>query len=189
MSLSLFSRLPHTAVRRPGLLRQHLVAATSRAASTDSAWAAKWSDATEVIHSDVTHHESGEQLRKLIGTGLLKFTDLRDDPEKFFHAHRVLARHAVDHGPGFWIRFTVQYNLFAGTIVAAGGDGQLDRLAEYQRDEQLGCFGLTEKLAVPDVGQFLYNNVHSLHHKSYITGPWSGLAMHPVEHLFYYSCT
>lgn len=46
------------------------------------------------------------------------------------------------------IRFTVQYNLFAGTIVAAGGDGQLDRLAEYQRDEQLGCFGLTEKLAV-----------------------------------------
>lgn len=58
----------------------------------------------KVIHSDVTHHESGEQLRKLIGTGLLKFTDLRDDPEKFFHAHRVLARHAVDHGPGFWIR-------------------------------------------------------------------------------------
>jgi len=42
---------------------------------------------------------------------------------------------------------------------------------------------------VPDVGQFLYNHVHSLHHKSYITGPWSGLAMHPVEHLFYYSCT
>ena len=58
----------------------------------------------KVIHSDVTYHESGEQLRKLIGTGLLKFTDLRDDPEKFFHAHRVLARHAVDHGPGFWIR-------------------------------------------------------------------------------------
>ena len=34
-----------------------------------------------------------------------------------------------------------------------------------------------------------YSHVHSLHHKSYITGPWSGLAMHPVEHLFYYSCT
>jgi hypothetical protein len=42
---------------------------------------------------------------------------------------------------------------------------------------------------VPDVGQFMYNHVHSLHHKSYITAPWSGLAMHPVEHLFYYSCT
>jgi len=42
---------------------------------------------------------------------------------------------------------------------------------------------------VPDFGQFMYKHVHSLHHKSYITGPWSGLAMHPVEHLFYYSCT
>lgn len=42
---------------------------------------------------------------------------------------------------------------------------------------------------IPDVGQFMYNHVHSLHHKSYITAPWSGLAMHPVEHLFYYSCT
>lgn len=51
-------------------------------------------------------------------------------------------------GINIYNRFTVQYNLFAGTIVAAGGDEQLDRLAEYQRDEQLGCFGLTEKLAV-----------------------------------------
>eukprot|EP00036_Acanthoecidae_sp_10tr_P010849 CAMPEP_0182926030 /NCGR_PEP_ID=MMETSP0105_2-20130417/10789_1 /TAXON_ID=81532 ORGANISM="Acanthoeca-like sp., Strain 10tr" /NCGR_SAMPLE_ID=MMETSP0105_2 /ASSEMBLY_ACC=CAM_ASM_000205 /LENGTH=314 /DNA_ID=CAMNT_0025063903 /DNA_START=55 /DNA_END=999 /DNA_ORIENTATION=- len=42
---------------------------------------------------------------------------------------------------------------------------------------------------IPDVGQFMYDHVHSLHHKSYITAPWSGLAMHPVEHLFYYSCT
>ena len=40
-----------------------------------------------------------------------------------------------------------------------------------------------------DVGQFLYTNVHSLHHKSYNTGPFSGLAMHPVEHLLYYTCT
>ena len=29
------------------------------------------------------------------------------------------AKHA-DHGPGFWIRFTVQFNLFAGTVVALG---------------------------------------------------------------------
>eukprot|EP00051_Salpingoeca_urceolata_P019976 m.295707 g.295707 ORF g.295707 m.295707 type:complete len:319 (-) comp19516_c1_seq8:2234-3190(-) len=40
-----------------------------------------------------------------------------------------------------------------------------------------------------DIGAFLYKHVHSLHHKSYNTGPWSGLAMHPVEHLLYYSCT
>ncbi|CAF1273839.1 unnamed protein product [Didymodactylos carnosus] len=39
-----------------------------------------------------------------------------------------------------------------------------------------------------DVGAFLYRHVHSLHHKSYNPGPWSGLSMHPVEHFFYYSC-
>lgn len=39
-----------------------------------------------------------------------------------------------------------------------------------------------------DVGAFLYRHVHSLHHKSYNPGPWSGLSMHPVEHFLYYSC-
>jgi len=38
-----------------------------------------------------------------------------------------------------------------------------------------------------DVGAFLYRHVHSLHHKSYNPGPWSGLCMHPVEHLIYYT--
>ena len=33
-------------------------------------------------------------------TGLLGHTDLRDHPERFFKAHRLLARHAVEHGPG-----------------------------------------------------------------------------------------
>jgi sterol desaturase/sphingolipid hydroxylase (fatty acid hydroxylase superfamily) len=34
----------------------------------------------------------------------------------------------------------------------------------------------------------LYKVAHSLHHKNVNPGPWSGLAMHPVEHLLYYSC-
>jgi sterol desaturase/sphingolipid hydroxylase (fatty acid hydroxylase superfamily) len=33
----------------------------------------------------------------------------------------------------------------------------------------------------------LYRAVHSLHHKNVNPGPWSGLAMHPVEHLLYFS--
>ena len=33
----------------------------------------------------------------------------------------------------------------------------------------------------------LYRWVHSLHHKNVNPGPWSGLAMHPVEHLLYFS--
>ena len=34
----------------------------------------------------------------------------------------------------------------------------------------------------------LYDHVHYLHHKNVNVGPWSGMAMHPVEHLLYFSC-
>jgi hypothetical protein len=64
---------------------------------------------------------STSQVRK----GTLRFTDIHDDPERFFLAHRLLAKHAPEHGPGFWIRFTVQFNLFAGSVVALGGPQQL----------------------------------------------------------------
>ncbi|MCZ8105070.1 MAG: sterol desaturase family protein [Burkholderiales bacterium] len=33
----------------------------------------------------------------------------------------------------------------------------------------------------------LYDRVHYLHHKNVNIGPWSGLAMHPVEHVLYFS--
>ena len=35
--------------------------------------------------------------------------------------------------------------------------------------------------------KFLYKHVHALHHKNIDIGPWSGLAMHPIEHLLYFS--
>jgi hypothetical protein len=97
-----------------------------------------------------------QALRGLVRSGLLRHTDLRDRPERFFkargatrtihqqlgkrplrllacaassgevgdacfltptararQAHRLLARHAVAQGPGFWIRFTVHYNVRA----------------------------------------------------------------------------
>ncbi len=34
----------------------------------------------------------------------------------------------------------------------------------------------------------LYRLAHNVHHKNTNPGPWSGLAMHPVEHLLYFSC-
>jgi hypothetical protein len=34
----------------------------------------------------------------------------------------------------------------------------------------------------------LYQHVHSLHHRNTDIEPFSGLCMHPVEHLYYYSC-
>ena len=33
----------------------------------------------------------------------------------------------------------------------------------------------------------LYRTVHYLHHKNVNPGPWSGISMHPVEHLIYFS--
>jgi len=33
----------------------------------------------------------------------------------------------------------------------------------------------------------LYRLFHSLHHRNVNTGPWSGISMHPVEHLLYFS--
>lgn len=35
--------------------------------------------------------------------------------------------------------------------------------------------------------QPLYDSIHYLHHANVNPGPWSGLAMHPVEHLVYFS--
>lgn len=34
---------------------------------------------------------------------------------------------------------------------------------------------------------FFYKHFHSLHHRNVNIGPWSGLSMHPVEHLIYLS--
>mmetsp|Transcript_25835 Transcript_25835/g.63574 ORF Transcript_25835/g.63574 Transcript_25835/m.63574 type:complete len:538 (-) Transcript_25835:291-1904(-) len=95
----------------------------------------------------ISYQDSADFLRALVRKGTLRFTDIRDDPERFFLAHRLLARLAPEHGPGFWIRFTVQFNLFAGTVVALGGPAQLAELEAIQRAGQLGCFCLTEKLA------------------------------------------
>ena len=36
--------------------------------------------------------------------------------------------------------------------------------------------------------QFLYKYIHSLHHRNTDIEPFSGLAMHPIEHLYYYTC-
>ncbi len=35
----------------------------------------------------------------------------------------------------------------------------------------------------------LYRFAHAIHHKNIAVGPWSGLAMHPLEHLLYFSST
>lgn len=103
--------------------------------------------AQNVHYLDISFEVSSGNLRDLLRKGLLKMTDLRDDPAYFFEAHRVIAKHAEDLGGGFWTRFTVQFNLFAGTVLAVGNKSQVNQLEEMQAKGELGCFGLTEKFA------------------------------------------
>lgn len=99
------------------------------------------------LGSSIHYSASADRLRKLLQEGPLKLTDLREAPEKFFAAHSVLSEYATQVGPGFGIRFTVQFNLFAGTIIALGNSQQVAALSEMQASGKLGCFCLTEKLA------------------------------------------
>jgi len=127
---------------------------------TPAQWSTAWIDGTDNIRSDVPYHDGSERLRRLIKDGLLRLTDLTRNPDRFFLAHRLLARHATSLGPGFWIRFTVQYNLFAGTVLGLGGPEQVAVLDDMQDKGELGCFGLTERLAGVNSGLVVNTTMH-----------------------------
>lgn len=99
-------------------------------------------------------------MRDLLKTGLLRNTDLNKRPDRFFLAHRLLAQHAPKLGPGFWIRFTVHYNLCAGTVLGLGNEEQIKELDEWQEKGLLGCFSLTEKLAGVNSGLVVNTQAH-----------------------------
>jgi len=129
-------------------MRQYALAALARpmsaAAFDHKAWTADFLAAVKDVPQATDPAQSAAVLRSLVKTNLLSFTDMRDAPEKFFLAHRLLA--TVGLG-GFGVRFTVQFNLFAGSIVGLGGPEQIESLKEIQSNGQLGCFLLTEMQA------------------------------------------
>lgn len=47
-------------------------------------WAAAFRKEMEYIHGECHYEESAEMLRRLIKSGVLRFTDLQEDPERFF---------------------------------------------------------------------------------------------------------
>jgi len=104
-------------------------------------WTTAFERATETIDPELTPYESAEVLKDLIRRHLLQYTDMRDNPTRFFHAHRILSKRLVG---GFGIRFTVQYNLFAGSILGLGSNAQVTELTKLQNEAVLGCFALTE---------------------------------------------
>ena len=67
--------------------------------------------------TSITYDKSADRMRALLRTGILRHDDILHRPERFFLAHRLLAYHSPQLGPGFWIRFTVHYNLCIGRSV------------------------------------------------------------------------
>lgn len=105
-----------------------------------------WGDrASEFVGVCSTRNEStsdsAARLKRMIQGNWLLFDDLEKRPDKFFLAHREIGRR---HAGGFGIRFTVQFNLFAGSILGLGGPEHVAKLKDYQEDGVLGCFALTE---------------------------------------------
>ena len=85
--------------------------------------------------------ECAEQMRQLVMGKHLLYKTLETNPEHLLRATRHLS--VGDHG-ALGTRYTVQYNLFAGSIVAMGTDAQREFLYSTQELGELGCFAFTE---------------------------------------------
>lgn len=89
-----------------------------------------------------TYDQSAALLSDVLKKNFLSLTEFKEDPMKFFKFHEIVAQ--KDGFEGFGIRFTVQYNLFAGTILQLGTPEQIQLLDEIQKNGDIGCFMLTE---------------------------------------------
>lgn len=88
------------------------------------------------------HQMTSEHLKSLVSSGYLKYTDIIENPEKFLEAHQKISKY--DGLEGFSVKFTVQYNLFAGSVMTLGTEKQKKFLIDRQKEGELGCFMLTE---------------------------------------------
>lgn len=118
------------------------------AAMSEDAWTDAFNKECDLIHGRCDYVESSEMLRVLVKSGLLRFTDLERNPARFFKAHRLLLTpKRIPEGSGFGVRFTVEFNLFAGSILGLGSPEQVKMLDDFQDRGVLGAFLLTEKFA------------------------------------------
>jgi acyl-CoA oxidase len=85
--------------------------------------------------------ECAQQMRDILASKeTLSFRSLVDEPQQLLQC----SEHMCNSAPGaLWTRFTVSYNLYAGSVVALGSDEQRAELFALQ--SELGCFAFTEK--------------------------------------------
>lgn len=89
---------------------------------------------------DETRDLPMKRLRKVAQSGLVSVKDFFKNPKNIFLAHEFLAQ--VDSGTV--IKFTVQYNLFGGSIVALHTDRHSYLFDKIDSFDIVGCFCLTE---------------------------------------------
>jgi acyl-CoA oxidase len=97
--------------------------------------------ALELAAADVTEKECASQMRAIVTSLSLKYETLVASPETLLRCSTGLA----GSNGALWTRFTVQYNLYAGSIIALGSDEQRAELIRTQKEGDLGCFAFTEK--------------------------------------------
>ena len=81
------------------------------------------------------------QMREIVAAGHLPYDTLVGAPETLLRCSPGMAGRTG----ALWTRFTVQYNLYSGSIVAMGTDEQRAALFDAQGSGALGCFAFTEK--------------------------------------------
>eukprot|EP00937_MAST-01D_sp_MAST-1D-sp2_P007203 g7203.t1 len=81
------------------------------------------------------------QMVSILRAGHLSYTTLIDRPELLLRCSQGME----GANGALWTRFTVQYNLYAGSIVALGTDAQRTALVASQASGELGCFAFTER--------------------------------------------
>ena len=86
--------------------------------------------------------ECAAQLRSILQREILLYSTLEQEPELLL----AMSKHVGENEStgALWTRFTVQYNLFAGSIVALGAQFQREKLYATQKLGELGCFAFTE---------------------------------------------
>jgi acyl-CoA oxidase len=79
-------------------------------------------------------------LKKVAGLGVVSVRDFAKNPSNIFSAHEIMG--IIDGSLA--TKFTVQYNLFGGTVFGLGTERHHEILDKINSLETVGCFGLTE---------------------------------------------
>lgn len=119
-----------------------------------------------------------KRIKKVAEAGLFSIYDFKNDPKNLFTAHEMLS--AIDGSLA--TKFTVQYNLFGGTLMALSTDRHKEFMSKVDSIEHMGCFCFTElgygnnavkmeTTAIYDSirQEFIINSPTTLSHKYWIT--------------------